>query len=437
MKSSHTRRAYFMSGASAFERPDNGPFRCNIAKSEFERRRFKMGGAGGGAQSLSAAQKAQMQDAQATRAIIAQAQPIIQDTVHYGISGNNAAQGQVLNFPLNNVGLNTKLTIEVSGTIAAASTETLTKTFFGLANFFTNISLTDLSNFQRVNTTGWHLFLLGCMRKQQIYGASYLTDTPVAMGSNFLVCNQPISVSPAGSQNFRFFFELPLAFHENQDLRGSIWANVTGAQWRLGLTINPNIVLPSTSTDQLNGCWISNSSSNIGIVSAINITVYQHYYDQLPVSGSQQILPTLSLAYNYMLINTVGSSALAASSDNPVQYSNFRTYYSTVAIFDNAGTYNAGSDVNYIAVQSANLIYLTRFDPFMASLMARNWIGDDPPKGVYLLNHRRRPVATNQYGNMQFILNPSSVSAGATLQMAYEMLAIQSQAVNAGSLAAM
>jgi hypothetical protein len=69
--------------------------------------------------------------------------------------------------------------------------------------------------------------------------------------------------------------------------------------------------------------------------------------------------------------------------------------------------------------------------------MTRNLIGDDAPKGVYIINHRKRPVATNQYGNMQFVINPSTVNAGASLLMGYEMLAIQSQAINAGSLAAM
>lgn len=421
-------RATLLNTATRFERGEHLEFNRNMPRSY---RRFKAGPP----QQISAAQKAQSQDQMATRLILQKAQPLIQPTVVYSIAGTNTAQGQVLNFPLNNVGLNTELTIEVSGTIASASTETLQKTFFGLANFFTNITLTDLNNVQRVNTTGWHLFLLQCIRRQKIFGAAYLTDTPVGMGSNLQVNYQPITVTPAGSQTFRFFFKVPLAFHD-WDLRGAIWANVTGAQWRLGLTINPNVVAASTVTDLLSSCWQSNSSSNIGNLTNVAITVYQHYWDQLPVSGNQQVLPTLSLAYNYMLINTVGSTSLAANFDNPVQYANFRTFYSTVAIYDNDGTYNPGTDINYMAIQSANLIYLTKVDAFMASLMTRNLLGADCPKGVYVFNHRKRPVATNQYGNMQFVLNPSSVTSGASLLMGYEMLAIQSQAINAGSLAA-
>lgn len=404
-------------------------------KQTGERKRHRGEDGSSAAGGTSAATKAQQQNQMATQLILAQAQPLIQPIFSTTISANNAAQGQTLNIPMNNVGLNTKITVEVSGTIAQVATETITKTAFGLANFFSNVTLTDLSNFQRVNTTGWHLYLLAAIRRQQVYGAAYTTDAPPAMGSNFPVMVQPtgggVTTTPAP---FRFFFEVPLAFHD-WDLRGAIWANVTGAQWRLGLTINPNLVLPNTAPDKFLGVW-SSSTAVIGLVAGVNITVYQHFFDQLPVSGNGQILPTLSLAYNYMLINTIGSSALVANVDIPVQYANFRTYYSTVAIFDNAGTFNTGSDVNYIAVQSANLIYLQKFDPYMAALMTRNYIGDDPPAGTYIVNHRRRPVATNQYGNMQFVINAASVTAGATLQMGYEMLAIQSQAINAGSLAA-
>ena len=294
---------------------------------------------GGPPQQMSAASKAQMADTMATQAILRSAQPLIQPTVTGSIAGTNTAQGQTLNIPLNNVGLNTKITLEISGAIAAASTEVMMRTGFGLSNILTNITLTDLSNFQRVNTTGFHLFLLGCMRRAKVYGAAYQNDSPVFMGSSFPVMTAPAVVNAAsGTINFRIFFEIPLAFHDH-DLRGSIWANVTGAQWRLGFTVNPTIV-GKTGTDPINSAWLSNSSSNIGNITSFAYTVYQHYYDQLPVSGNAQILPTLSLAYNYMLINTVGSTALSQSNDNPVQYSNFRTYYSTVAIYDNNGVYN-------------------------------------------------------------------------------------------------
>ncbi|MEB2494945.1 hypothetical protein SOP93_28140, partial [Peribacillus frigoritolerans] len=69
-------------------------------------------------------------------------------------------------------------------------------------------------------------------------------------------------------------------------------------------------------------------------------------------------------------------------------------------------------------------------------LRTRQMIGDDYPAGTYVFDHRRWPIVTDQFGNTQFVLNASQVNANANLQMMYEMLSIQNQAINAGSLAA-
>ena len=54
-------------------------------------------------------------------------------------------------------------------------------------------------------------------------------------------------------------------------------------------------------------------------------------------------------------------------------------------------------------------------DGNMYGLMGRNVIMDDFPAGMYYLDHRHRPIDTNQYGNMQLTLNPSSVGGSAAV----------------------
>ena len=392
------------------------------AGNRFMRRRFKQG---------AMAQYTSNDNNVAQAQVLAMAQPMVQGVYTTSITGNNAALGQVLNIPLNNVGLNTRITIEVSGTIAQAAAETLNKTAWGLANFFSNIQLTDLSNYQRVNTSGLHLTALATLRRQSAFGAAFMNDSPVQMGSNFKVCYQPAAVT--GAVNFRMFFEVPLAYHDF-DLRGAIYAAVTSATWRLQLTINQNVVAPSTSTDTLLNCYKS-TTTDVGVLSNVSLTVYQHYLDQLPVGANGPVVPLLSLAWNYLVQSTT-QTGLVAGQDFPVQYANFRTFLSTMAIFDNAGVFGTGSDVNYLGIQAANLVFLQKVSPYMASLANRNIIGDDYPPGTYMFDHRRKPIVTNQYGNMQFVVNPASVTSGASLLMGYEMLAVQSQAINAGSLAA-
>ena len=373
------------------------------------------------------------QNAAAQNAVLSMGLPMIQQTGGAAsFAGANAAQGQIINTVLNNVGLNTKITIEISGTIAAAGVETLRKTQLGLANLFSNIQLTDLSNYQRINTTGAHLSLLATLRRQWGYAAAFQNDSPVNLGSNFPVATQPAVVAGAVDVPFRFFFEVPIAYSD-YDLRGAIYAGVTSATWRLQMTLNPNIIV-AAGADPTYACWQSDTAA-VGSLKNVNVIVYQHYIDQLPRDNSgAPVVPLISLAYNY-LIQRTQPAGLVVGQDFPVQYANFRDFLSTIVIFDNGGQLNNGNDVNYLGIQVANLSFIEKIDPYMASLKTRNIIGDDFPRGVYCFDHRRKPINTNQYGNTQFVLNASVVNANAFLDMNYEMLALQSQAINAGSLA--
>lgn len=397
------------------------------------RRRFKSGPANG----VTAAPKyTQADNEKAQAAVLAIARPMIQNTMSQSVVGSNTAQGQTITFNLNNVGLQTKLTIEVQGTITAAGAETLTKTPWGLANIFSQVVLTDLSNIQRVNTTGLHLFALATLRHRQAFGAAFLNDSPVNMGSNYAVNDGPSALTAAsGATNFRMFFVIPLAYHDT-DLRGAIFANVTNAQWRLQLTVNANFFMGSGATDTLFACYKSSAANPASTLTNFQILIYQHYLDNLPRgSNNQPIVPLFSLSWNYLILNTV-STGIVATQDFPVQYANFRTFLSTIAIYDNGGTFNNGGDVNYVGIQVANQTYLEKLDPWMSSLRTRELIGDDYPAGTYVMDHRRWPIVTDQFGNTQFVLNASAVNANANLQMMYEMLSIQNQAINAGSLAA-
>lgn len=397
------------------------------------RRRAKNGAQNGG---NAAPQYTNKDNADAQALVLAVARPMVQPTMAQPIGGSNAAQGQTLTFNLNNVGMQTKVTAEVTGTLTAVGAETLKKTPWGLANIFTQVVLTDLSNIQRINTTGLHLYALATLRNRGAFGAAFLNDAPVAMGSNFLVNDGPNAINAAsGATPFRMFFELPLAYHDN-DLRGAIYANVTNAQWRVQFTVNANFIVGSGATDLLYACYQSTAANPASTLTAFNVQIYQHYLDQLPRGkNNQPIVPLFSLSWNYLLINTV-STGLVATQDFPVQYANFRTFLSTIAIYDNGGVFNAGSDVNYVAIQVANQTYLEKLDPWMSSLRTRQMIGDDFPAGTYVFDHRRWPIVTDQFGNTQFVLNASQVNANANVQMCYEMLSIQNQAINAGSLAA-
>lgn len=426
----NSRKRDLLTGTAIFER---GLYNHPGMTMTGNRPRFKVNPVTAGAPPpMSNAQKIQMADAAATQLILAQAQPMYQPMISTAYPGNNVVQGQNYNYNLINVGLNRRIVLEITGTIAQAAGETLTKTPFGIFNLISNVTLTDLSNYQRVNTMGRHLFALATARNRAAYGASFLNDSPAKMGSNMLVNNAPAEVVNV-AQPFRFFIEIPLCYHE-RDLRGAVWANVTGGNWRVNLTFNQTPIVGSAAVDTSNACYQSSTAGDVGVISNVNVVVYQDYLTNIPTDpkSGKTILPTMSLAYNYLLLNTP-NFGIVANTDFATQYTNFRTFLSTMFEYNNDGVLNPGTDIAYVAIQVANQLYIDKETPFSLGLKTRNLIGDDFPAGFYYFDHRKKPIITNNTGNTQLIINASSANAGAYLNVFWEMLSLQNQALNAAT----
>jgi hypothetical protein len=335
--------------------------------------------------------------------------------------------GTVINVPVRNVGLLKRFVIEITGTFAQGASETQTLTTYGGANILSNVTFTDLSNQQRINTPGWHLHYVGTARRQAVFGGAFTNDSPTGVGSVFAVNKVPSSVTTA--QAFRFFYEVPIAYGD-YDLRGGIYMNVVNATANLQMTINPNFSVANTADATL--AVYQSSTAQIGVCTAFTITVYQNFLDQLPMSKAGPVLPLYDLSTAYLL-NQTSVGGIVAGQDNPFPYANFRNFMSTFLIYDQNGTLNIGTDVNYLSIQSANYTNIIKADPWLVKLWERQMINDDFPKGMYYIDTRRKPLSTIQYGNMQLILNPSS-AASATAYLGYESLALINQITQAGSL---
>jgi hypothetical protein len=341
-----------------------------------------------------------------------------------------AGQATTLNIPLLNVGLVKRLYVEISATVQQSAAETHTRTTLGPANFLSQIVLTDLNNLVRVNTSGWHLTLVNSARRgPRPYGSAATTDSPFGFGANYGFISAPASFTTA--QAVKMMYEIPISYSDT-DLRGAIWANFTNATFNLQLTINPNFSVANTA-NPVQACYQS-STTALAQISAYTITVYQEYLDQIPrnADGSYPV-PLIDLATQYNLINTA-YPGMAPGSDFPMPYANFRSFMSTVVVYDNAGTLNAGTDVNYIALSTANSLNLFKDDPYMRQFLTRVRIGDDFPKGCYYFDHRAKPISTRNYGNMNLIFNVSSAGTNAQFLTGYEFFAMTNQLQQAGSI---
>lgn len=349
--------------------------------------------------------------------------------------------GTQITIPVRNVGLIKKFIVKVQATISGSAGVTHTLQPLGGANFFSQVVFTDLSNLQRINTAGWHLQAIATAKARNIYGSAITsTDTPMGYGNNYTqVQSAPQTITAtAAASNVFLFFEIPVCYSDD-DLRGAVYAGVVNATMQLVLTVNPNLFATSTTTDAVLSMYKS-SSATLPTLSSFTIICYQVYLDQIPVvpaNGSNPggpILPPLDISTAYFLNNS-SFSGIANNQLFPLPYSNFRDFLSTVVIYDNGGTLNQGTDITTITLTSANLTNILDLEPTLPALEARLRLQDDFPIGMYYFDHRRKPISTVQYGNMQLNFQPNVVNANATFLVGYESFGVLNQVTNAGSLA--
>lgn len=356
------------------------------------------------------------------------------------------APGTTLLINPRNVGLIKRFLIVVSGTLKETGGITDgTVSALGFSNLLSQITFTDLNNNIRVQTGGWHLSALATARHRRQYagglvegafaqGTAPVLDNQVQRyGNNFPVIVAPQTVPKGTAGNaFRVMFDLPLAYSDD-DLRGSVYANVVNAVMQIGLTINASPFV-AAGTDNT---FAITDGGTVAFDGPLTVTVYQVYLDQLPFGKNGVVLPILDLSTVYEMKSTV-FSAIVAGNDFPIPYANFRDFLSTFLLFNSTGldtNPGNGSDVNYLALQSANFTNLFKLDPLTVAFNSRQIIGTDFPKALYYFSHRRKPISTTQYGNMELILNAKTAAAGAYATVGWEDFALVNTLTQAGSLA--
>jgi hypothetical protein len=348
-------------------------------------------------------------------------------------TATNPANQTIVNVSPQNVGLVRGFLVKVQGTIAntnvGASGVALTRTNFGAANLLKNIGFTDINNQVRHQTQGWHLNLINSAKQPMVWGGAYAPNVPVGYGSNYDVQTAASTLSVAtGTTAVQFYYYVPLSYSK-VDLRGAMWAGIVNATAQLQLEINPTPVVASGDAG------LAVYSGNTGGWSGnVTITIWQDYIDQVPMDGAgNPVLPMQDLSILYQLQNTT-LSGLVAGADFGVPFTQFRNYLSTSLVYDQNGTYNAGTDINYFALQTANSSNIWKYGPEEAAMLARSTFMADPPVASYYFDHRAKPISTQAWGNTQITLNPITVAASSSVWAGFEYFAQASQVVFTTSL---
>ena len=354
------------------------------------------------------------------------------------VSFNPANQTQVTIQP-QNVGLVRGFLVKVEGTVTNTNTGSsgvaLTRTQFGASNALRNIVFTDTNNQTRHQTQGWHVGLINSAKQPMVMGGAYAPNVPVNYGNNWTVQSAPASITTGtGDGAVQFYYYIPLSYSKF-DLRGAMWAGITNAVAQLQLEINPT---PVVASGDATGAIYSGNTGGWKSGSTVTISVWQDYIDQIPMmntnAGPQPLVPTDLLSTLYCLNNTT-LTGLTVSQDYGVAFGNWRQFLSTVIVYDNAGVLNVGSDINDFKLMTANTSQIWKYGPKEAALFARSTFMADPPNGVYYFDSRQRPINTQQWGNVQIMVNPSAVtSSNSVLWVGWEYFTQANQVTNAQSL---
>ena len=341
------------------------------------------------------------------------------------------------------VGLIRGFIVKLQATITNGSAVQIDLTDFGPSNLLNQIQFQDLQNNTRIQTSGWHLAALNTAKQRRPFASSFVRQTgfnyPINYGDNMAgQISAPATIPAGGAAAVTMWWYVPLAYSE-KDLRGAVYANVVNATMQLNLTFN---TLPVVDNGQDATLAVYQGdvagSTALAVISAATVSVYQDYLDQLPVGQQGVILPPLDLATIYDIKNTL-LTAIVANQDFPIQYANFRDFLSTMLIYVNTaagGVRSNGSDVNYFSLQSANFTNIWKRNPDRIATIVRNLMGVDPPPGMYYFSSRERPISTQQYGNMELVINALTAGTGAYALVGYESFAMLNNVVGAGSLAA-
>lgn len=390
-----------------------------------------------------AAQTNQIARAAIKSRAIKMTQQIFSSTYSAG-AGINISQVQpVVNVIPRNVGLILGFWVKVTHTIKNGSGVQIDLTDFGPANALQQIQFNDLNNNTRIQTTGWHVAFVNSIKARRPFGAALVKttgeDSPIDYGSNWTQqISAPANIGATDTGTVIMWYWVPLSYSDS-DFRGSVYANVVNATMQLNLTL-PTAPVVANATDSTSAMFVGDTAGSVAlaVISGTTVTVYQTYLDQLPVGQGGVLLPILDLATIYELKNT-SVTAVTANQDFPVQYSNFRDFLSTFAVYINTGSTGArgvGADINYWALQSANFTNIWKEEPGLVALRNRNHTQVDFPPGVYYFGSREKPISTTQYGNMQLILNAITAATGSYMLLGYEDFALVQQLSMAGSLAA-
>lgn len=344
---------------------------------------------------------------------------------------------QAARFKLFNVGVITKLRLYVQAaiTIGTAIATPSTKAPW---NLIQRARLTDFDGTDRINMSGFQLFMVNVVRSRSYWG--YNNDAATAVNAN------PVVPTAVGAGVLSFLLDLPLAFDVDnpvlqlQDLRGAILAQTAVGEMYLTIDWNPSLYTNTDVESVYSGAGtttVAGTTTNF-----ITAALYQFYLlPQAIGAGPLPPLPGIDLMTVYELAGMVRSlDNIAVGSEKLVNFPNVRSVIGVYANYvqlqlsatamafanmgaatDNASRFRLIANGNNVLRENSNVSQV---------FAQRVAINSDQIAGAYFMEFRARPIETSIFGNVQWGLTPAVVGgSSANWELGYESFYTKGQAL--------
>jgi hypothetical protein len=320
--------------------------------------------------------------------------------------------GQTTRVKLFNVGITTKLRLFVQATITIGTAAAVASTKAPW-NLISRVRLSDYDGTDRVNLSGFQLFILQCVRNRALFG--YQTTPQAAVFTN------PIVPTAVGNQTVQFFIDVPVAFDidnpvvQLRDLRGAILSQTAVGDMYLNVDWVNSLLSTTGDVDSLYSG--SGTTTVVGnpVSNFINMTVFQQFLMPQAVDFQGGVpIPQIDLMTVYELAGNVKSTDnIAVNTEKLMNYPNVRSVIGAYFNYVTGGAMAQGNisklrtlaNGNNTMVEATELAWLFEQRTWM-------WSDGDTVPGVYWKTHREKPIETALYGNVQMGLTVNTASGG-------------------------
>jgi hypothetical protein len=333
---------------------------------------------------------------------------------------SSAAVGGTSRLKLFNVGVLTKLLLRVTLDLTIG-TAIAVPSFKAPWNLISRVRLTDYDGTDRVNLSGFQLWVLNCIRVDSFYGS----NNAVAITQ---VLTNPVVPTAIGNGQVAFFIEVPVAFDVDnqivqlQDLRGAIMCQTAVGEMYLNIDWISSLVNTTGDVDSL--YQGAGTTTVVGQnTTPITVTMWQDYLLPQAIGNRGQIpIPGIDIMTVYELNGNVRSSDnIALNTEKLINYPNVR---SVIGAYFN---YVTGAQVRVIA--NGNNILMDN-SGFSQLFYQRELLQTDLLAGNWWRLHREHPIETALFGNVQAGLTPNVVTGGNQyIEIAFESFYTKGQAL--------